>query len=447
MEDNPTLSKISNGIKNSVSFKILTVLALTLILLIPTTMIKSLVREREARKGTVIDDITSKWGEAQTITGPVMTVPYKEWQVDRNGRKVDVVKYMHFLPDDLDYDCRIFPETRYRGIYEAVLFRTRIEITGRFSRPDIRDMNVSPDDVLWSSAYLSVGISDLRGIRDQVKASFNADELIMDPGVETDQVIARGIGSKIDLSQQAETYLFKLGINLNGSHKLSLIPVGKTTIASMTSTWASPCFDGAYLPVSREISKDGFSAKWKILHLNRSYPQQWKGEKYKIDPSNFGIRMFIPVDTYQKSIRTAKYAIMFIVFAFGAFFFSEIMSKIRLHPIQYILVGFSVTIFYALLISISEHTNFGVAYLISGISVIALISGYAKSVLKSLRLAGIVSGILVILYTYLYILLQLEDYALLMGSIGLFAVLGTVMYLTRKLDWYAIKIENKAEEL
>ncbi len=447
MEMNTALKKVSSGIKNSVSFKIFTIFILILILLIPASMIQSLIREREARKKTVIDEITSKWGEAQTITGPVITVPYKDYYENEDGKKSFIIRYMHFLPDDLDFNCKIFPEIRYRGIYEAVLFRTQIEITGNFPRPDIGSMNISKDNVVWSGVHITVGISDLRGINDQVKTIFNADELIMNPGVETNQVIATGISSKIDLSHQTEKYPFKLNINLNGSHKLSLVPVGKTTTASMASTWTAPSFEGAYLPVSREINEDGFSAKWKILHLNRSYPQQWIGEKYKVDSSNFGIKMFIPVDTYQKSTRTAKYALMFIVFGFGSFFFSEIMNKVRLHPIQYLLVGFSITIFYVLLISISEHVNFDIAYLISGASVIALISGYAKSVLKSLRLAGMVAGILFVLYTYLYILLQLEDYALLMGSIGLFVVLGTVMYMTRKMDWYAIKFENNKEEL
>jgi inner membrane protein len=445
MNENKELSKVSSGIKNSVSFKVFTIFILIMILLIPSSMIQSLIHEREARKGGVISEISSKWGNEQKITGPIITIPYKKYYKDKDGKTSHVIRYMHFLPDDLDLNCEIFPEIRYRGIYEAVLYNTQAKITGSFSHPDIKNMNIPETDVIWSGASISIGISDMRGIKDQVKTIFNNEEILMNPGIETNEVLVTGISSKVNLNEQKKKYNFKMNINLNGSYKLSFVPVGKTTTVSMSSTWTDPSFGGAYLPISRVIDKKGFKAKWKILHLNRTYPQQWTGQKYKLTGSDFGVKLFIPVDIYQKSTRTAKYALLFIVFAFIAFFFSEIMNKLRLHPIQYLLLGFAITIFYVLLISISEHVNFDMAYLISGIAVIVLISVYAKSVLKNMRLAGMVSGILFTLYTYLYILLQLEDYALLMGSIGLFVVLSTVMYMTRKIDWYAIKFENKSE--
>ncbi|MBW1846553.1 MAG: cell envelope integrity protein CreD [Deltaproteobacteria bacterium] len=446
MNENKALPKVSGGLKNSVSFKIFTIFILILILLIPASMIQSLIYEREARKGEVIHEISSKWGNEQKITGPILTIPYKKFYKDKNSKISYTIRYMHFLPDALNFNCKIFPEIRYRGIYEAVLYNTKVEISGNFQYPVIGNFNIPKEDVVWSGAYLSMGISDMRGIKDQVNVTFDQKELLMNPGMETTEVIAAGVSSKISLNEEKKIHPFKMSINLNGSYRLSFVPVGKTTTASMTSTWMDPSFDGVYLPLTRDIGKDGFTAKWKILHLNRAYPQQWSGNKYKLDGSDFGVKLFIPVDIYQKSTRTAKYALMFIVFAFIAFFFSEIMNKVRLHPIQYLLVGFSITIFYVLLISISEHVNFDMAYLISGISVIMLISGYAKSVLKNIRMTAMVSGILIILYTYLYILLQLEDYALLMGGMGLFVVLSVVMYMTRKLDWYAIKFESNSDK-
>jgi inner membrane protein len=188
------------------------------------------------------------------------------------------------------------------------------------------------------------------------------------------------------------------------------------------------------LPVERTVTEQGFTAKWKVLHLNRNYPQYWKGRGHDLSQSTFGVRLFRPVDIYQKSMRTAKYALMFIVFTFMAFFISEVMNRLRVHPVQYLLIGLAMIVFYTLLLSISEH-------LISAGAVIGLFSGYAKAILKNRAVTVMVSGVLAILYAYLYILLQLEDYALLMGSVGLFGVLSAVMYLTRKIDWYAIQPE------
>ena len=159
--------------------------------------------------------------------------------------------------------------------------------------------------------------------------------------------------------------------------------------------------------------------------------------------STFGVKLFSPVDIYQKSIRTAKYALMFIVFTFLAFLLSEFMNRLRVHPVQYLLIGLAIIIFYTLLLSISEQINFGASYLISAGAVISLITGYAKAILKKRVVTLMVGGILAILYAYLYILLQLEDYALLMGSIGLFIVLSVIMYVTRKIDWYISPQEIK----
>lgn len=440
--NNPKKSALS-AIGNSVSFKIITIFLLILALLIPSSMIKSLIREREYRKRDVINEISSKWGHAQTITGPIVTIPYKKYYIDSNKNKRSKILHMYFLPDDIDIKSKIFPKMRYRGIYEAVLYNTKVVLTGSFSYPQIEEMNIPTDNVVWSGATVSIGITDMRGIKDEINATFNNDSISMNPGVDTNEVICSGISSKIKVQKNIKKYSYKFVINLNGSQKINFIPVGKLTTVSMSSSWTDPSFDGAYLPVERSIGKKGFSANWKVLHLNRNYPQYWTGNKYSISDSAFGVKLFIPVDIYQKSMRTAKYALMFIIFTFMAFFFSEVMNKLRVHPIQYLLIGLAITIFYTLLISISEHINFNTAYFISSVSVILVIAGYAKSILKNVRLSAMVGGVLLILYTYLYLLLQLEDYALLMGSVGLFVVLSLIMYMTRKIDWYSIKLEDK----
>lgn len=216
------------------------------------------------------------------------------------------------------------------------------------------------------------------------------------------------------------------------------------TLVRIQSKWNTPSFDGAFLPDKRTIDKDGFSATWTILHLNRNFPQQWKDNEYLIADWSFGVDLLFPVDQYQKSYRSAKYAIMFIALTFLTFFFSEVLNKIRVHPIQYLLIGFALCIFYSLLISLSEHIGFGLAYLIGSIAIITMITAYSASILKDKILTALVSFILIALYVFLFTILQLEAYSLLMGSIGLFIVMSVIMYLSRNVDWYSpiSKIED-----
>jgi len=430
---------------NSVNIKILIITLLVLGLLIPTSMIKSLIKEREMRQRSVIDEISSKWGNAQTITGPVLTIPYRDYHINEKGQRIYRTEYAHFLPEDLHISGVVNPEIRYRGIFKAVVYNSPLEISGKFKFPQFDKLNIKEEDVLWQRAFLSLGISDLRGIKDQIDAGINGVPLVMDPGLERTDIFNSGISSKIALPEKGKEMAFKLKININGSQNIDFVPVGKMTQVTMKSKWPSPSFDGAFLPTERKVDEEGFSAIWKVLHLNRNYPQQWKGNKYKVCNSAFGINLYMAADVYQKSERMMKYAIMFIVFTFTAFFFSEVMNKKRIHPIQYLLIGFAVTLFYTLLISISEHINFDVAYVISAVGVIGLITSYSYGILKSRPLSLYVCGILSALYGYLYTLLQLEDYALVMGSIGLFAVLGAVMYMTRKVSWYSLSLEGEKQ--
>ncbi len=446
MEQPKPFKKLPITMNNSVSFKIVTIVILILILLIPTPMIKSLIREREGRKKAVINEISSKWGHEQTITGPIISIPYRTNQIDSRGRKIAATSFIHILPDDIVIASDISPVPRHRGIYEVALYNAKLELTGNFSCPQIKGINIPPENILWSGASISIGITDMRGIKDQIMATFNDHSLSMSPGIESNDIICSGISSKISLDEMNKKYPFKFIINLNGCHKIDFIPVGKTTTVKMKSTWTNPSFCGAYMPLKytiREKEEKGFNAEWKILHLNRDYPQTWTGGRYRLQKSAFGVNLYIPVDIYQKSMRTTKYALLFIVLTFTAFFISEVMNKLRVHPIQYLLIGLAIIVFYSLLISLSEHINFNIAYAVSSISIILLITGYAKSILKNTKLSAMVCSVLIALYSYMYILLQLKDYTLSMGSIGLFVMLSIVMYMTRKIDWYAIKFEKK----
>jgi len=240
------------------------------------------------------------------------------------------------------------------------------------------------------------------------------------------------------LAQAQSQYNFRIRLDLNGSAGLLFSPVGKETIAELKSDWTNPSFMGDFLPEERSVDGAGFSAKWKVLHLNRNFPQAWTGSQNLVGQTLFGVNLLLAVDEYQKTMRTAKYAIMFIALTFLTFFMIELLSRHTIHPIQYLLIGFALLVFYTLLLSISEYLIFAQAYWIASIAIIAMITLYARSVLANNLQTLVISGVLMLLYGYLFIILQLQDYALLMGSIGLFAVLAIVMYLTRKIDWFGI---------
>jgi len=443
MQTTNAIRETAKRIGSSATFKLITICALILVLLVPTSMVTSLIHERKIRKQGVIDEINYKWGQAQTITGPIISIPYLK-HIEIKGRKTTrVTNYIHILPDTVDIKSHITPEVRYRGIYEAILYNATLSIDGLFPRVSLEDLRITPENIEWSGAFISLGITDMRGIKDRIEATFDGTHLSMEPGVETADVIKSGVSANIRLDDTRKSFPFHFALNLNGSRQIHFAPVGKVTTVTARSEWKDPSFGGAFLPVERKINAQGFLAKWKVLHLNRNYPQQLKGDGHDLSRSTFGIKLFSPVDIYQKSMRTAKYALMFIVFTFLAFLIAEVMNRLRVHPVQYLLIGLAIIIFYTLLLSISEQTSFGVAYLISAGAVICLITAYAKAILKNRVITLMVGGILVILYAYLYILLQLEDYALLMGSIGLFFVLSVIMYLTRKIDWYASSQEIK----
>lgn len=436
MDKQDTMRRTSDFIRHSATIKIIFIGLMVLVLLIPASMISSILRERESRRDTVVEEISGKWGNSQRITGPFFTVPYRSFYKDDSGKTKSAIRYLHILPDELNVSGNIDPKIRYRGIYEAVLYSAKININGRFEIPMLRQSGIDPDNVLWDKAVFSLGISDMRGIRDTIAIRFDNLEYQANPGLKTTDIAPSGVQCVIPVSFEKGGNTFSLDLMLNGSRTLHFIPAGKTNSVVLKSIWPSPSFNGAFLPASRDISDKGFSAAWDILHLNRNFPQFWTGDRYKTDASSFGLKLLVTTDVYQKSIRISKYALMFIIFTFAAFFFSEILTGKSVHPIQYILIGLAVLLFYVLLLSVSEHLNFDAAYILSAAAITVSITGYSRGIIKNRYFTFTVFCILVILYAYLYIVLRLEDYALLMGSVGLFAVLITTMYISRKIDWY-----------
>ncbi|MGE4550280.1 MAG: cell envelope integrity protein CreD, partial [Opitutales bacterium] len=438
------------SLRSSLTFKLLAIAFLVIGLLLMTIPLFIIIDEREERREGVTREISAKWGLDQTIIGPILTVPYKKTLtriLENKEKTYQEIRYLHLLPETLEVNGSVEPETRYRGIYEAVVYKSHLRLTGNFPAPDWAITNVEEEEIQKDKAWLTIGISDTRGIRDSTTITLAEQHLEPMPGLPTQEVITSGIRAKVDLSDANGSREFSIDLHLDGSSSLAFSPLGKTTSVSVKSTWPSPSFDGAFLPLDKEVTEKGFSASWKVLHLNRPIPQAWTGDATTSNgqeawnensydgfrdgntprfsfagPENvlgnsvFGIRFYLPTDVYQKSTRMAKYAILFLCFAFAAFFFSEILQKARVHPIQYLLVGFAILVFYLLLLSFSEHFGFDAAYGLSTAAVVALVAGYARAILRSGRLGATVGAVLVVLYGYLYVILQLESYALLMGS-------------------------------
>lgn len=435
--ENP-VKKTTEFFRNSATLKMVSIGILLLVLLIPTSMISSLLHERESRRDYVVAEINQKWGNSQTLTGPFVTVPYKVFYEDEDNTILFNTRYFHVLPDQLKVNGKLDTQVRYRGIYEAVLYNSRLAIEGSFSAPAVEQLNVDPQNIMWDKATFSLGISDMRGIQEAIEVNYDGQRTAVDPGLVTTDIATSGVSCPIAFNPSSGENNFSLNLNLNGSDEIEFIPVAEQTQVAIESSWPSPSFMGAFLPATRTVDASGFSAKWNVLHLNRNFPQLWLGQQYRVDDAAFGLKLLITADVYQKSTRVAKYAVMFIVFTFSAFFFSEIINKRRVHPMQYLLIGLAIILFYVLQLSLCEHIDFDYAYGLSALVVTLLITGYSHGIIKNRSFTFTVLGILSILYSYLYIVLQLEDYALIMGSVGLLTVLGVVMYITRKIDWYAI---------
>lgn len=438
-------------LKNNIYFKVGTIVLIGLLLLIPTSMIEGLIFERESTQRDAIDEVSAKWGKEQTVSGPFVSIPYyryvKEFsKKDSTEKVVQIKEYIHILPTELNIDGVLNPERRYRGIYEIVVYNSKVNISGRFADLNFSALDVPLKNIQFEKAHLTTGINDLRGIEEQVNLNWNEKQFSFNPGVVSNDVVESGINAIVDINaKDSAVYDFSFSLDLKGSQLLYFTPVGKVTDINISSSWQNPSFNGAFLPDSRTVADSGFTANWNVLHLNRNYPQIWTGDRHSIEGSAFGIDLLLPVDNYQKSYRSIRYAILFIGFTFLVFFFIEVLNKVFIHPIQYILVGIALVVFYTLLLSISEHMKFNLAFILSALATLLLIAGYIKAILKSSKLTYLISGILFVLYSFIFVIIQLQDFALLIGSIGIFIILGLVMYYSRKIDWYNLNLGGPQE--
>lgn len=450
---NSKSGKFGKWIKTSITARMLMVGFLILILLIPLSFIKSLINERMYRQKEVVQEINQKWGKEVLLYGPILKVPYKTYHKksilnqktkEIQTEMIEEINYGYFFPNSLDINSTINPEEKKRGIYKTAVYKSQINITGTFSKPDFSELDIKEEDIVWDKAKLIIETSNLKGVNSLVEMKLNKN---MYPFASKYENRARNV-TYIDLHKLESKFIntedlplknnvnFSLDININGSKQIRFIPVGKETNVNIKSDWKTANFLGEYLPHnSNKINNDGFDAKWKVLDINRPFSQQSFNGIPNLKEYAFGVNFMIPVDEYQKSERSTKYGFLVIVLTFLVFFLIQTMSKISIHPFQYLMIGIALTMFYTLLISISEHSSFLKAYIIAGISVVALISLYSKSILKGIKFPLFIALSLIALYSFIFIIIQLENYALLVGSTGLFVILASVMYASRKIDW------------
>ncbi|MDT0646344.1 cell envelope integrity protein CreD [Zunongwangia sp. F260] len=449
-----TGSKIIYWLKNSITARMLMIGALILILLIPLLFVQDLIRERAIRQESVVSEINDKWGGEVLVYGPVLKIPYRTFREKSitNSQTKEVttesfeeVKYAYFLPKELNIKALVDPELKKRGIYKTAVYKSKTELTGKFSVPDFNEEDVAEDNILWEKSRVIFQISNLKGVSEQVNISVANNQYNFTSKYREQPTLSRS--EKQLFSMESETLeevalpkmkpvSFSMQLAVNGSSQISFVPVGKITETQISSNWKTNNFTGNFLPYNEDkLTAEGFDAKWKILDINRPFPQTFINSLPNLSEYAFGVNFMIPVDEYQKSERAAKYGFLVIGLTFLLFFLIQTLSKIPIHPFQYVMIGLGLVMFYTLLISISEHSSFLRAYLIAGTAVILLITLYSKSILKGWKFPVFIGLSLTALYVFIYIIIQLESYALLVGSIGLFGILAGVMYASRKIDW------------
>ncbi len=414
----------------SMTVKMVLLAIMGLMLLIPLVLISEVIRERSLNAETARTEIGALWASAQTVTGPVLNVPGTKVIAD-DGRYVTTT--MHILPDDLMVNGELMPEIRYRGIYETVVYDSDLEISGKFSIEGYEHLNDYTWQ--WDQAYISLGVSDNKGISDRADLTIGGQVIGAHPGAGQTDLFEKGISFPlaIDPGKLGEfNGDFSLSFGLKGSGSIAFSPVGRSTVVSLSSGWDAPKFTGNFLPSTRDVTDAGFTADWSVTHLNRSFPQVWAGKSYAPADDAFGVDLILEADHYTKAERSAKYGILFIVLTFLVLIIIELRSAQRIHIFYYLLTALALILFFSLLTALSEHVGFNPAYLISSAATIGLLTAFFWSLLKKRWMVILISGLLTALYVFIFFLLAMKDYAFLVGNIGLFVILAVLMIVSAK---------------
>ncbi len=440
--------------------KLSLIFVLILALLIPQSFIMDLVSERTAWRQQAYQSIEQSSPGMQTLAGPVLSIPYhltyhSKEKVIVNKTEKEVIKevtlddVLYLIPKQLNINSSLKSLIRYRGIYEIPTYSNALDVTGEFSNQAILDLiNTHKDKkIRWDKPQLSVLVSDQRGIATPPNLTWNNANIAFQPGADLPQVTTGMHAVLPELVQDKATDVpFKFTINLDGMSAMKFALLSENTHIQLSADWPHPSFIGELLPKKREISAQGFTAEWSAssfsYNVTGALEQCRKGECQVLLDRAVGFELIQPVDVYQQSERSIKYAELFIILTFMALILFELLKKLRIHPIQYTLVGMALLVFYLLLISLSEHILFLHAYCISAAASMALLTLYFGAILHSYKLGAILGAALAALYAVLYVILQSEENSLLMGSVLLFVMLAGLMLSTRHFDWYALTAQD-----
>ncbi|WP_020592711.1 cell envelope integrity protein CreD [Kiloniella laminariae] len=427
--------RIANS--NPLMIKAVIIGFLTLLMLIPTALVHDLMNERNDLYHSVLYETDNEWGREQTVAAPVLVVPFiTETRVTSDQGKEKIVighDKLIVLPDQLSLSADLKHEFRERSIYRSLVYTAQIEGSADFSfnPPSIQNLQ----KILYDQAYVTIALSDNSGIAASPTVTVDDRKLELMPGtgLRTNQ-LGSGFSARMAPGQDLSHFSVKFDSLLRGSRNISAIPLGMNTEIKISADWPHPSFR-QFLPKGHEIDNDSFTASWEISHLSRNYPQ--------IFTDNSGVnlqeviaeaRLFEPISHYGTSIRAAKYGIMFIALTYLMLLVFEFTRNVRLHLVQYALVGVSLSVFYLLLLTLSEHLSFAFSYGLAAGTTVLSIASYVTVASHSKQNGLAVAGLLTALYGFLYSILQMEDYALTMGSGLVLLVLLLLMYLTRNLN-------------
>jgi inner membrane protein len=426
---------------HGVLFKVFGIAALALLLMIPLAQVNSLIGERQQRAVEANGKIAERWGAPQLIGGPVLVVPVRHRQQQEKGVAV-VEEHEFLLPDTLNLQATLTTDLRRYGIYETAVYTADMKISGRFSPVDLAAFSSDGREPQWQRAQLRVPIADVRGIRRASPLHVGTHELDFGPdggGLGGIATIAAPLA--IDAAALAQPIPFSFELTLAGTERLAALPLARRTDLRIDGAWADPGFDGAFLPAGHRVDAKGFEANWQVPNLSRRIAQHWRESEMAslaLGESAFGVSLVRPANAYQRNVRAGKYGVLFIALTFVAFFLFEVLRGLRVHPVQYLLVGLALCTFYVVLLALSEQIGFAAAYALAAAATVAMIGGYAAAVLAQRRAGFLLGGLFGVIYGLLYGLVSSEDYALLMGSLALLLAVTALMVLTRRVDWYAM---------
>jgi inner membrane protein len=428
------------ALQRSVTGKVLFIGTLVLVLLIPLGMIEGLVYERGDRYLTAQADIANAWGGHQTVGGPILVLPFRFTRLGA-PEPPTLSDVLYVLPESLEIRGDVEVGERQRGIYSVPVFTGRLRVTGSFPVPNLQG-DYAAVELLWSQAEIVVPLANPRALHEPLVLVSGETRVPFQAGSERVGGFGPQLVGRVPLGGDAPSAPIDFAFDLvtGFSETLRFLPLGDATHVSIASSWASPSFFGL-LPSERTVEATGFTAEWRVLDLARGYPSSWRrsdGARWDVGASVFGATLLTPVGIHEATLRAAKYGVLVIGLTFAVYFLFEVFAALRLHTLQYLLIGLANCVFYLLLLALAEHVGFGTAYAVSAIASGGLVTSYSAAVLASVRRAAPVGALLGGLYAYLYTALRAEDLALLIGAIGSFAALAAVMYLTRRTDWFAL---------